>query len=727
MKKLEVTTGVYWLEIPEAQLAILCGCPADVVKHLMKRGLILNREEDGVVFETGPNAILLSDVSIDNSNFTNLAEFPVLQMFYRQGMILPNHPGNTGIKPLLIGHRDQVAAQSEYIYRGNYGLVSEEEIVKTGIDEETAHEMMRLKMRFAFDRILPTEELLDTRVVGSETVEIRDGVTIRRSAFNEFEIAYNGETVTVNLNLEPGESYRPAFHLGAYRVEREYFGVVHIGEGDGWDSERPCMASLITFQGKIYLIDAGPNIQHSLTALGINVNDIEGVFHTHVHDDHFSGLTTLIRSDHRIKYFATKLVRESCMKKMAALMSMDENSLAAYFDIHDLKFDIWNNIDGLEVKPIFSPHPVETNIYFFRTLWQGGYKTYAHFADIVSRDVLEKMVTDDETKSGVSRAFFTDIMEKYAQRADLKKIDIGGGLIHGNASDFADDPSPRLILSHTSRPLNVEEKEIGSNANFGTQDTLIQAFQDYSFRSAHEYFTSYFPDVPAHELSMVLNSPIESFNVGAIVIRRGEVPQSIYLVLQGVMEYIERGKQRILSTGSFAGELSGLKGEASPGTFRAASHVQAMVIPSEFFRTFTQRNELYDKILRLYDRRMFLLNTWLFGDMTSYPVHTRLAETMDPVRYRTGQTLPMDNQRELYLQEAGRMEIRTNSKCVETVESGGFFGEESILYHRPKHFHARILEDSEGYLLSHDVLKDIPIVRWKLFETYQRRLKCLEN
>ena len=680
MKKLEVTTGVYWLDIPEVQLTILCGCPADVVKHLMKRGLILNRDENGVVFETGPNAILLSDVSIDNGNFTNLAEFPVLQMFYRQGMILPDHPGNTGIKPMLIGHRDQVKAQSEYIYRGNYGLTSLDEILKTGIEEKQARDMMRLKMRFAFDHIRPTEELLDTCIVGNETVEIRDGVTIRRREFNVFEISYGNETVTVNLNLAPDQPYKSAFLLGSHRIEREYFSVVHIGEGDGWDPDRPCMASLITFQGKIYLIDAGPNIQHSLTALGINVNDIEGIFHTHAHDDHFSGLTTLIRSDHRIKYYATKLVRESCMKKMAALMSMDETSLSAYFDIHDLDFDTWNNIDGLEIKPVFSPHPVETNIYFFRTLWQEGYKVYAHFADIVSKDVLKKMITDDETKSGVSQEFYDDIMQKYAERADLKKIDIGGGLIHGNARDFEDDPSPRLILSHTSRSLNVEEKEIGSNANFGTQDTLIQAFQDYSFRSAHEYFHNYFPDVPAHELSMVLNSPIESFNIGTILIRRGDVPESIYLVLQGVIEYIENGKQRILSTGSFAGELSGLKNEACPGTFRAASHVQAMVIPSDFFRTFTQRNEIYEKLLNLYNRRMFLLNTWLFGDMTSYPVHTKLAEAMDPVRYRAGQTLPMDSQRELYLQKTGQMEIRTNAKVIETVEKGRIFSEKRVFY-----------------------------------------------
>ena len=40
------------------------------------------------------------------------------------------------------------------------------------------------------------------------------------------------------------------------------------------------MASIVTFQGRIYLIDAGPNISHSLNALASTPIEIEGIFHT---------------------------------------------------------------------------------------------------------------------------------------------------------------------------------------------------------------------------------------------------------------------------------------------------------------------------------------------------------------------------------------------------------------------------------------------------------------
>ena len=76
--KIQVSKGIYWVEAPDAALYILCGCPADSVKHLMKRGLIGIQEKHGISCETGPNAILLSDILIQNGFLSNLAEFPVL-------------------------------------------------------------------------------------------------------------------------------------------------------------------------------------------------------------------------------------------------------------------------------------------------------------------------------------------------------------------------------------------------------------------------------------------------------------------------------------------------------------------------------------------------------------------------------------------------------------------------------------------------------------------------
>lgn len=96
-------------------------------------------------------------------------------------------------------------------------------------------------------------------------------------------LSIGGEYVTVDLNLMPHEKFEAPYVLGFQSINREYFSIIHSGDGNGWDINRPCMSSIIVFQGNIYLVDAGPNILHSLNALGIGVNEIVGVFQTHVH------------------------------------------------------------------------------------------------------------------------------------------------------------------------------------------------------------------------------------------------------------------------------------------------------------------------------------------------------------------------------------------------------------------------------------------------------------
>lgn len=723
MRKFQVADGLFFIEIPEAKLYIQCGCPADSVKHLMKRGLIVKMEKDGQEYESGPNAVLLSDVLVQSGSFANLAEFPVLQMLYRQCMIIPDHPNNTGVKPMLIGHPEQLDAQIQYIYRGNYGLISESEIVATGIPAETAREMMRLKLRFAFGKISPVDELLETRRVESEPVALRNGVVIRRMRLNVFEISYQGERVTVDLNLAPHQQYSAPYPLGYHQIERQYFGVIHSGEGDGWNVDRPCMSSILMFQGKIYLIDAGPNVLYSLTALGIGVNEVEGIFHTHAHDDHIAGFTMLMRSDHRIKYYSTPVVRASVARKLTALMSISEKNLFEYFEVHDLEMNVWNDIDGLEVKPAFSPHPVETTVLMFRTFWEDGYRSYAHFADIVSLNVLKNMITEDDNASGVSRRFYNGVKRIYLTRFDIKKLDVGGGMIHGDAEDFRDDPSEKLILSHTSTDLTNEQKEIGSGAPFGMVDVLIPTSRNYLHSYAKNYLRSYFPTAPEHEHRILLNNDIVPFNPQSILLKNGNLAEEIYLILTGNVERIfsEQQIHSILSAGALIGEMSALENAPSNGTYRAANHVQALRLPRNLYIKFVKRNKLYPEIKRLQKKREFIQRTWLFGEVVSYLTQTKLAKQMTCRSFAAGETFPAFAEPDIFMITSGKMERANDDGLVEALQPSHFFGEENVLFKRPGRYHIKVISDAEAFQIPGDMLLEIPVVRWKLFETYQKR------
>lgn len=728
MEKIEVTHGVYWIGIPEVNLYVLCGCPANTVKLMMKKGLIIEKEIDGVTFETGPNAILLSEVIIQNGSFSNLAEFPFLQMFYRQGMIIPNHPNNTGMKPLLIGLEDQVEAQNQYVFRGNYGLCSIDEMMEAGVSEEFARDMMRLKLSFAFGKIRKTDELIENRIFDRDIVEIRDGVFIQRKGFNRYDFLYKGEFASIDLNLKGGEAYERPFQLEQHRLEREYFSVIHMGEGDGWDVNRPCMGSIVMFQGNIYLIDAGPGIMHSLTALGIGVNEIEGIFHTHAHDDHFAGLPTFLKSDHMIKYYSTPLVRASVMKKLAALMSWKNDMFERYFEVHDLNFDEWNNISGLEVMPVLSPHPVETNILFFRALWEGGYITYAHFADIISLRNLRGMIVEGDQSPGITREFFEKVKTEYLRPVNLKKLDVGGGPIHGRAEDFVTDASQKIMLSHTSSELTTTQKEIGSEAFFGMADVLVPSQQDYLLLLTRQYLKSYFPTTPSCELDVLLNCQRRTYNAGTVILRKGTAHENVCIVLSGKIDFIDAEKEiyYFLSAGALIGGISVVSEEPAKGTYRAASYVTILQISRDLYLEFIKRNNLFEEIVHIRNKRSFLQATRLFSEGVSSPIHNEIARLME-LRSVGKNELIEDETAMLYLVDEGEVQIFCDRKLVDTVKRGQVFGEEKLLVSRASLLKARARKRSKIYAIAGDVLTQIPVIQWKLQEIFKKRLTKFET
>jgi DNA-binding response OmpR family regulator/CRP-like cAMP-binding protein len=722
LRTTKVTTGVYWVQVPEAGLSILCGSPEDVVKHLMLRGYIQEESRPGAPCETGPNVILLSDLMLQNGRFANMAEFPVLQMLYRQGMILPDHPNNTGRKPILVGSPEQVAAQLAYIYRGNYGLASHEELRAAGLTDAEAERHIALKLGFAFGKIRPSEDLLDSRIVGREPVEIANGVTVRRIALNKFELGYQGRTTQVDLNLQPSECYEAPYTLGQHRIEPQYFGIVHSGEGDGWDVRRQCMGSVVMYQGRYYLVDAGPGIADTLKSLGIDVGEIEGIFHTHAHDDHFAGLPALLASGRRLKYFTTPLVRHSVMRKLSALLSIDQALFDELFDVRDLAPELWNDCDGMEVMPLPTPHPVENCLFMIRVRDDETYRTYAHWADIVSFDVLRGMLAHPPASEVLGADYLEKVRGWYLTPATVKKIDSGGGLIHGEPLDFAEDTSDKIILAHRASGFSPEQLEIGSNAVFGAVEVLIPSSQDYLRQRAAGHLARHFPDATPAELNGLLRSTIVDFNAGSIILRRHTETRHVYLLLAGSVEQIvpALGSSLAVATGSLIGAHA-LTGTGRAGnTWRAVSPVRAMRISVGTLRAFLRHGGQQERWRTLWEATAFLRGTALFGERIGLVEQERVARAMRSDSVARGAPLARVPGALCVVRE-GELRVKYAGGHEETVAAGGFIGEESVLGAGEGNWMAKARSESTVEWIPAEALRRIPIVMWKLLESQDRR------
>ena len=64
------------------------------------------------------------------------------------------------------------------------------------------------------------------------------------------------------------------------------------------------------------------------------------------------------------------------------------------------------------------------------------------------------MIVEDKNEIGIDQALFDKVKDSYLSKQDVKKIDIGGGLIHGNARDFRSDESNSIILAHFIERVN---------------------------------------------------------------------------------------------------------------------------------------------------------------------------------------------------------------------------------------------------------------------------------
>jgi hemerythrin len=376
---------------------------------------------------------------------------------------------------------------------------------------------------------------------------------------------------------------------------------------------------------------------------------------------------------------------------------------------------------------MFSPHPVETNIFLFRTLGEDGYKTYAHRADISSFDVLKSMVADRQRNpNGIPQSLYETVKANYLTQADIKKVDIGGGLIHGRANDFREDISKELILAHTAEKLNEQQKEIGSERSFGAVDVLIPANQMYLRKQAAELLQTYFPTVPFEQLRPLLNAPMVSFNPGTIIQKKESMTFIVYFILTGMVEFISADFkiQNNLSNGCFIGDVPFLQHTPSCGTWRAVSYVHALRFTASLYSAFLEKHGLYEQINTILDKIDFLQKTFLFGEGISYLAQNTIAQHMSLETYAEHEQLATNEAPELWLLKQGELQLLTSEgTAIDTLHVGDVCGEECLFADSQPALTVQTAKPSEVYHIKNYPLLDIPIIHWKLLEISDKRAK----
>jgi hemerythrin len=261
------------------------------------------------------------------------------------------------------------------------------------------------------------------------------------------------------------------------------------------------------------------------------------------------------------------------------------------------------------------------------------------------------------------------------------------------------------------------------------QDVLIPTRGNAMHDDARRHLRSLFTDVPEHEIRMLANYGLASFQAGSIIVRNDEEPESVFLLVHGVAEFIESGTTvtNRMSAGAIFGEMHALESAGSTGTFRAVSYLTALQIPVNHFVEFVERNGLRPILTDLHEKRRFLRRSWYFSEAVSYPVQTRLARSIKEVTVGKGELPEKVTKGCLVMLRGGLIQLAAGEQIVDVLQSGDMCGEERVLLGGRSVFHAVVTDEAKLFLLPCDVVSDIPVLRWKLLETLDRRLRSLTS
>ncbi len=122
-----------------------------------------------------------------------------------------------------------------------------------------------------------------------------------------------------------------------------------------------------------------------------------------------------------------------------------------------------------------------------------------------------------------------------------------------------------------------------------------------------------FADLPADELRAIVKRwEAASFGAGAWIVRRGEEHSAVYVIVDGeVAVVIDDEDRRVLSKGSFFGEVSVLLREPASASIVTRTPLRCLVVPgAEFEHFLLAYPQVMYRVLKAEARRLATASEW---------------------------------------------------------------------------------------------------------------------
>ncbi len=590
MEASQIFPGCYY--VTDGRHALLAGCPPEIVKVQRQQQL------------PPAHAILLPDVPVAHGESQVAVEFP---LYYH----LFNRPETKSPPQLqLLGSERRVAAARELLELTLFGP-EEATMIAWGVPaaeaEALAREARWFQPKAPDGRPLSIHDLVQDRIVADLEVDL-GWIRIQRIRPNVFRLTAPPWTQDLDLNLTedqaPPYPVRPDLTVSSLVK----LGVEVLGGATGFSSLSPSSGAALCYNGNYFLVDSIPYLNHHLRARGIARNQVQGLFLTHIHDDHCN-LVSLLQYNRRIQLLTHPLVYRMALRKLALTLDRPEASLEAYFDFVPLAIGQTLDFFGLRITPFWASHSIPTIGATFETHHAGASYGFIYTGDTQALADIKRM-----QRSGViSLDRYHGIAELYTRRTQLLIADGGEGAIHGDPADALHSPAERIVFLHLDQ-LSDRFNAQFSVATSGKRYTIVRGATDYNLTRTIEFLLEYFPGMPPSWISNLLaNQEVLSFNAGDIILRQDSRSEgNVYMILTGYVQVVQHDGQRRhivaqMEAGELMGEMSIITGRGlRNASIVALSPVTVTAIAESAFQGFILHQDLEHRLRRMWQNRELL-------------------------------------------------------------------------------------------------------------------------
>ncbi len=720
-----VAPGCYHLEGP-AQSALL-GSPPEILKALLKQKKKI------------PHVGILPDLSHKNGVSQMALEFlGYWFLFVEQGY-------QQGLKFRVLGTR-RMCEKLYDILRITLLGPSRPEMKKWGLSKARTDMLADMAEGMAIQKdgkVQPIEDLFEFVHLPEEEGEVwvpifagsRDYL-IRRMGNNRYEVSDQGTIHPLDLNFE-GEQLPPLADLTGEVEKPEAFRLKVLGSYTGFDPEGPTTGMLLWVNGNGLLIDSPAGISKYLKQVGVAKDRLAAIIQTHVHDDHCA-LSELMLSEHSFTLITTREIYECTALKVAHIIDEPVEVVKSMMKFIEIIPGKAYRLFGAAWEFFYTVHSIPT-VGFRVTVpdEKGRPHTLLHSSDLDHFKGMDRLA-----QSGAVSPGHVDRMKNLVKGDErLAMIDAGGGMIHGEPSDWdgaiARFPQTEFLFYHVNPSKVDTAKYQVARPGWGKTFLKERHFPQSVYTGVLQTLKLFEVKDPSWiNVLFSLGEVVELPNRHEVV-RKGQEGDSFYFILSGTLDVLdtEDKKEPLLATlesGDFFGEMSIINRSKTSATVVARTPVILFKLAGDLFLEFVEKNDLKESFSSLWKRRPLISSVLLFRDLDPTAKH-EISLTAKSQDFAKGEMIVRQGSKteDFYIISSGRVEISRKNEHGKVVFStelrpGDFFGENVAMGYADKR-NASALADTDVTTLVissrelRDLAKRMPILRHKLHVVMKSR------